>query len=500
MRRAGHVLLGLLAMALLLAAALWMAPGEPARAPASQDEEQDSGGVLLPEQAAYDVTFYDLALDVDPEAERIAGTLTAHAAVEQPLRQFVLDLDDRLEVEHAAVGQNGRFVPAAFERRPDQVWIELPRTYAAGDSVRVRVRYGGAPRVAPNPPWEGGFTWARTDSGHPWIATSCQTVGADIWWPVKDHPSDEPDSMALRFTVPRPLVAASNGRLRRVEEGEDARTYHWFVSTPINTYAVALHAAPYDTVRAGYTSTAGRPLPLTFWVLPADTARARRALPGFIEQVRFLEETLGPYPFRADKLGIAHVPFLGMEHQTLIAYGHDFTAGGLGYDLGFDALFLHELAHEWFGNLVTASDWKDFWLHEGFATYVEALYAEHVRGAQGYRTVMEHIRQNAREGAIAYREPRTAKQMYDRNVYFKGALVLHVLRRAVGEDAFFELLRRTAYPDAAHRQATGGAQARSLTTGGFIRLAEEVAGRELTPFFERYVYGAALPALSFAGE
>jgi len=461
---------------------------------------QDSGGPLLPEQAAVDVTFYDLDVSIDPATRRIRGTLAARAAVRDPLEQFVLNLDRRLSVERVRVGAAGAQADASFERRAEgnQLWIALPSRAVPGDTVQVAVTYAGAPREAPNPPWDGGFTWSQTPQGAPWIATSGQTEGADLWWPVKDHPSDEPDSMAIAVTVPDTLVAASNGVLQRTTARTDTtRTFHWRVSTPINTYGVALNIAPYARLDTTYASTSGADLPVSFYALPSDSAHARRALPHFLSHVRFLEETLGPYPFRADKYGIAQTPFLGMEHQTIIAYGNDFNlSGGLGYDAGFDALHFHELAHEWFGNCLTVRDWKDFWLHEGFATYLEALYAEELRGADGLRRVTEHFRrQIAARAPIARRTPTSAEAIYGRDVYYRGALTLHTLRHMIGDDAFRTLLRRFVYPTDAAASATGGRQCRHVTTDGFVDLAEEVAGRPLDAFVDTYLYRADLPRL-----
>ena len=457
---------------------------------------QDSGGELLPEQAAYDVFHYDLAVRVAPAHQRIDGRLTVRAAVEDSLEHLVLNLDRRLSVRRAwEDGRRAARRSVTRKNNENELWIALGSPHAPGDTITMTVPYGGAPRVAPNAPWDGGLTWAQTPAGAPWIATSGQTEGADLWWPVKDHPSDEPDSMDIAITVPDALVAASNGRLRSVDRASDStETYRWHVSTPINTYNVTLNTAPYARLDTTYASTSGTSVPVAAYVLPADSARAARALPGFLDQVRFLEETLGPYPPRADKYGIAQTPFLGMEHQSLIAYGHDFASGGLGYDAPFDALHFHELAHEWYGNFVTAQDWKDFWLHEGTATYLEALYAEHVEGDPGYHELTTYFRAQVAGGtAIARTGPTTAESIYHRDVYFRGAMLLHTLRYLVGEEAVRTLLRRFVYPEG--RTAGSGAAFRPVTTSDFIKMAEAIAGRSLRAFFEVYLYRAPLPKL-----
>ncbi|BBM72085.1 M1 family metallopeptidase [Rhodothermus marinus] len=467
-----------------------------------------SGGPLLPEQAAYDVTFYELALRVEPDARRIDGTLTVQARVVHPLIWFVLDLDTVLTVRRIEEQVAGRWVPRTFEHRPDgRIWTHLAHTRQPGRQVVLRVHYGGVPREAPYPPWIGGFTWARTVDGRPWIATSNQGEGADLWWPCKDHPSDEPDSMALHITVPEPLVVASNGRLRRVERHADGtRTYHWFVSTPINNYGVALNIAPYRTVDTTYVSVAGDTIPVTFWVLPERAADARRMLPEFLDHLAFYERRLGPYPFRADKYGIAHTPFLGMEHQTIIAYGSDFSDRPYGYDW----LHHHELGHEWWGNLVTAYDWKDFWLHEGFCTYMQALYAEERFGPEAYRAELMRYRSAIRNRRpIAPRTSKTTTEMYfadpatgqtDNDIYYKGAWVLHTLRYLIGDAAFFRALRRMAYPDPALERVVDGRQCRFATTDDFATLVEEITGQELDWFFEVYVRRAELPRLVVTRE
>jgi aminopeptidase N len=462
----------------------------------AQSELYASGGELSQEQASYDVSFYDLDVRVQPADSSIAGYVTTTARIVQPMRWFVLDLDPRLDVEEASEDD----VALPFERRGDELWIDLQRTRQPGTSVTVRVEYGGIPRVAPNPPWDGGLTWARTAGGDPWIATSCQVTGADVWWPVKDHPSDEPDSMAIRFTVPEPLTAASNGRLRDVEEhGDGWRTFHWFVSTPINVYNVALNAAPYEAIEETHTGPGGESYPVVFYVLPEDIERGRAFMDEIHDQLTFFEERFGPYPFRADKYGVVQTPHLGMEHQTIIAYGANFNNAAMtGRDWGFDALHHHELAHEWFGNLVTNVDWSDMWLHEGFGTYTQALYMEELDGSDGYHAYMNSI-----EGGIQNRVPvapdgpLSSAEIYGGDIYNKGAWVLHMLRYLIDDDPTFDLLlRRMAYPDPALEEVTDGSHTRFAVTEDFVTLAEETTGRELSWFFDVYLRAADVPRLA----
>ncbi len=466
-----------------------------------QSYAYDSGGQLSAEQAAYDVTYYSLELQIRPDERSIYGSLSVWAEVVSPMDRFVLDLDPRLHVTGVTNAQQRLSRTSYdFEQRKGQVWVQLERTMRAGDQIALRVDYGGQPRVAPNPPWEGGFTWTQTPEGDPWIATTCQQEGPDIWWPSKDHPSDKPDSMALSITVPQPLVVASNGRLRETMTNEGGtRTYRWFVSTPINSYNVALNIAPYHAVEDVYTSITGDTIPVTFWVLPRNVGKAQQFMQEIKDHLRFFEDVAGPYPFRDDKYGVVETPHLGMEHQTIIAYGASFDNGAMtsGVDWGFDALHHHELAHEWWGNLVTNADWSQMWLHEGFGSYMQPLYLERIRGPSAARAYMTSIRRSiSNKMAVAPREPMTAKQIYGGDIYYKGAWILHTLRFLIGERAFLTLLRRWAYPDPAMEEIKDGRQVRFATTDDFLETAEEISGNELDWFFEVYLRQPHLPRIS----
>ena len=460
-----------------------------------------SGGALHPLQAAYDVVHYGLDLSVLPDRRAIDGSVEITVDILEPIDQLLLDLDDRLDVRH--IHHDGK--ASSFEHNDGRLSITPSQSLDEGTSHTFRVTYGGEPRVAPNPPWIGGFTWAETDDGQPWIATSVQMDGADLWLPVKDHPSDKPDSVTIRITVPKPLVVASNGILRNQTASADSTTYEWFTAQPISNYNIALNIAPYETVETTYQTIDGLDLPVTFWVLPERLEDGRRMLPHFVDQLRWFEETIGPYPFRAEKYGVAHTPHLGMEHQTIIAYGSTFSMNRWG----FDWLHQHELAHEWWSNLVTAADWKDFWLHEGFGTYMQALYAEHLQGGNAYREEMQTYRRAISNlKPIAPVEPRTTAEMYfaeddtqsDNDIYYKGSWVLHTLRFLLGDDDFSEMMRRFAYPTEAHHAATDGSQARFVDTNELIGLVNDIAGADLSWFFDVYVRRAELPVLDVRRE
>ncbi|MBN1300475.1 MAG: M1 family metallopeptidase [Melioribacteraceae bacterium] len=463
----------------------------------------DTGGILMPEQAAYDVTYYDLSLFVNPSDSSIDGSVLIEANVLSPIEEFVIDLDTLLTIHNIVeMDEKSRNSNIGFTRKIGKVRIMLSSLYDKGSTLRVKIFYGGRPLIAKHPPWLGGFQWAKTRDGSPWIATSCQGEGSDIWYPSKDHVSDEPDSMGIHIRVPDPLFCASNGRLLSEEKHNDSTTtYHWFVSTPINNYNVALNIAPYKLIEDTYTSVSGDTFPVQFYVLPEHLEKGVEFFPEIIEHLEFYEKHLGPYPFRADKYGVVQTPHLGMEHQTIIAYGASFNNAAMtGKDWGFDALHHHELSHEWWGNLVTNSDWRDMWLHEGFGTYMQALYLEETQGIEKYHDYIKANRNFSNTLPVAPRDSKTEKEITDAPVYQKGAWFLHMLRYFVGEKTFRKILRSMAYPDPELEKISDGSQTRFATTDDFLAIAEKISGKELEWLFEIYLRQTKLPELYLEPE
>ena len=468
-----------------------------------QQPDLDSGTPEPPEQSCYDVLHYDLALKVDPDKHTIAGTLGMRARVLAESSSILLDVDERLAVSGVTRGTDA----LPFTREGGRIRVKgLAALARVGETFEIVVAYSGVPLEATNPPWNGGFTWRKTKSGQPWIATTCQGEGADIWWPCKDQPDDEPDSMDTYFSVPEPLVCASNGRLVDVKSQEPGwRTFHWHVSTPINSYSVVFDAAPYEKIEGEMKSSGGGTIPLVYYVLPENLEKGKQLFEEIKLDIAFFESICGPYPFRADKYGVVETPHLGMEQQTITGYGNEYRGNPWGAQQGFDFLLHHEMSHEWWGLLVTAKNWNDFWIHEGIGTYTQALYAEKLKGPAAYKQVMSEQRRGiANTGALAPREPHSSGEMYTTrkwkdspagDIYNKGSWVMHTLRWVLGDETFFKVLRRFAYPDPSLETRTDGSACRFATTDELLAIAEKESGRKLGWFWELYLRQPKLPKL-----
>ncbi len=462
----------------------------------------DTGGVVSYEQAAYDVKKYDISIAVNPTEKSISGATIVTANIVQPINVFVLDLDTPLNVSDVSAIDAKSETKLKFERKGGKIFAYFPMTKQSGETVSVKVVYFGVPRVAPRPPWVGGFMWEKTADGSPWIATAVQNDGADLVFPCKDVPSDKAEIVAVHITVPDPLYAATAGKLQKIVKNSDkTSTYNWLMSTPISNYEIALNIAPYKIIEDKAKSVSGKMIPIIFYVVPEDYEKGAGLIAKTKEYLAFFEQYLGPYPFRAEKLGIAETPHLGMEHSTIIAYGNKFR-----YDKdGFDSLLFHEFGHEWWANLVTATDWRDFWIHEGFQSFMDTLYIEKTKGQSAYFEAMKKRAKATRnKQPVAPREAKIAYQVYmaepeytkgDGDIYGKGAVILHTLRYLIGDDAFFQALRRMAYPTKKMEQLTDGKQTRLVNTDDFKTIAEEESNMRLDWFFEIYLRQPFLPKL-----
>jgi len=443
----------------------------------------DSGGPLRPLMAAYDVRHYDLDLAVDPDERRIRGTNRVTVEVVAALDRFEVHLDDRLDV--GSVEVDG--VLAEFDHDDGLILVDLVKPWVAGDRHVVAIGYGGQPKTAIKPPWIDGFVWSETPSGEHWVGVTGESDGGDNWWPCKDHPSDEPDEgMEIALTVPEGLVGLTNGRpMGELVNGDGTITSRWRVGFPINNYCVTVNIGPYEPVEIAYHGVDGNlDESLVFWALPEAVEDARRMWQQMPEILAVLGNRFGEYPFFADKLWAVHAPYLGMEHQTIVAYG----AGFRDNEFGFDELLLHEVAHEWWGNKITAPDWGDFWIHEGFSSYAEALFVLETKSEESYLEYMQFLRARmTNQVPVVTGADLTATEAYSPDIYGKGAWVLHMLRFLMGDERFDEIIWRFSGGD------NPGA-CRFATTEEFMNLVEDVTTWDLTWFWHRYLFTAALPS------
>ncbi|HKT27122.1 M1 family metallopeptidase [Dyella sp.] len=455
---------------------------------------ENSGGVMPAEQKRVHFDHAELHIAVDPAQQHIDATATLSFTAHEPTDALVLDLDRNLPI--SAIDVDGKpLAPSAWSNPEGRLRIQLPHALSAGEHVSTTVHYGGQPHVAKKAPWDGGFVWSHTKDGQPWVGSAVEGEGCDLFWPCIDQPEGKPDLVDLYVTVPKPLVAPGNGVLIGISDEGDKRTYHWRAKHP-TTYAISINVGPYKELTGEYHSRYGNVIPLQYWYLPGEDEQARKLFAEFPRILAFNEAMIGPYPFGDEKMGVVETPYLGMEHQTINAYGNGYKKDGNG----FDWLLQHEFAHEWFGNQITNADWDDMWLHEAFATYMQPLYSGSINGDMGYYAWMQKMRLSLHDRfPIVSGKSQTEAQVYDDDhgpgldIYDKGALMLHALRGLIGDRDFFESLRVLVYgrPD----PKPGNFAPHYASSQDFIRIVNQVTGRDVSWFFNVYLYQAQLPAL-----
>jgi len=475
-----------LATLLLLTTSPTLAQSRDADTPTHADSVR---GADNPFRAWWDVTFYDLHVRVNPADSSMVGWNGITYRVRRPARTMQFDLQAPLVLDSAV--QDGRRLEARHEG--DAWFLMLPTPPSSGATRTVTAYYHGQPGRG-RPARSSGVVWAEDSLGAPWVATSDELPGASIWWPLKDWLGDEPDSQRIAITVPDPLIEVSNGRLRGTTHNpDDTTTYEWFVTGPINSYGVAVNAGRYGHFADTLQGEAG-PLSLDFWPLAAhlDTAKVQWAQADTM--LACFERWFGPYPWYADGYKLIETPYLGMEHQSGIAYGNKFLPGYLGRDLsgtglglGWDYIVIHESAHEWFGNSISTREPGDLWVHEAFATYAEGLYIECRHGRTAGAAYLIGLRQGIRNtGPIV--GPRGVAGWYNTDMYFKGANVLHTIRQLVDDDAKWHAILRGLTRTFHHRTVTGA------EIEDYIGHA---SGLELRQVFAQYFTTTSVPVLDY---
>ncbi len=422
-------------------------------------------------QEDFDVRHYDLALDIDFTTEAVSGLLTMTSESTVPaLAMVVLDLHNALTVSQ--VDRNG--TPLAYTHANDLLTITLDRSFAPGEPFTVRVAYAGQPAV-------GGFLAFDfgLHSGAQIVASLSEPTYARNWWPCKDVPNDKATA-TLHFTVPDTMVVASNGTLLgQTSSAPGLTTFHWVESYPIATYLVSVTATNYVVFQDEYVVPGHDPMPVVFYSYPERLAQAQEDWSVTVPMIETFAARFGEYPFLDEKYGMAMFQWGGaMEHQTCTSY----SAGLVRGDHTYDWVVAHELAHQWWGDLVTLGDWRDIWLNEGFATFSEAVWVEDQQGFAAYVYYMRSLDVGSFQGPVY--DP---TYLFSSTVYKKGAWVLHMLRHVMGDALFSQLLREWAI-----RYAYGNA-----VTADFQTLAENLHGQSLDWFFAEWVYNPGKPLYAY---
>ena len=448
-------------------------------------------GSITPERAWWDLRFYNLKVKVDPAEKFISGSNEIRYKVLTSNNLLQIDLQPPLRIDR--VEQDGETLVADRQGK-NAYFINLKKEQKPGATESVTVWYSGKPQEARHAPWDGGFSWSKDDAGKPFVATSCQGLGASVWWPCKDHMYDEPDSQAITVTVPQPLMDVSNGRLRRTtDNGDGTRTFEWFVSNPVNNYGINVNVADYAHFSDTFQGEKGA-LSLDYYVLPQNLGKAKVQFQQVKGMLQAFEHWFGPYPFYEDGYKLVEVPYLGMEHQSSVTYGNMYRNGYLGMDLSktgwglkWDFIIVHESGHEWFANNITYRDIADMWVHESFTNHSEGLYTEYHFGKEagaayirGCRSLIEN-----RQPIVGYYGVNSEGSI---DMYYKGGNMLHTIRQIVDDDEKWRSILRGLNRDFYH-QTVDGSQIEA-----YISLK---SGKNLQKVFDQYLRHTTIPILEY---
>jgi aminopeptidase N len=452
--------------------------------------EDSLRGSITKEREWWDLLFYHLSIKVEPDRKAISGSNLIRYRVDAPYQKIQIDLQEPLRI--TKVLQEG--VEQTFTRDGSVWMITLTKTQTPGSIRELTVFYAGVPKEAIRPPWEGGVQWTRDKKGNWFVATSCQGLGASVWWPCKDHMYDEPDSMRISVNVPEGLKNVSNGRLYSEEKLDDGSvTYHWGVKNPINNYGVNFNIGNYVNWHETYLGENGA-LDVSYYVLPENLEVAKKHFIQVPMTLKAFEHWFGPYPFYSDGFKIVEVPYLGMEHQSSVTYGNQYANGYLGRDLSgtgwgmkFDFILIHETGHEWFANNITYRDIADMWIHESFTSYGESLYLEYHFGKKAASEYLigtrATIQNQAKVMGVFGVNRRGSGDMYP-----KGANMLHTLRQIVDDDELWRKLLRGLNKEFYHKTVTGA---------DIVEYLNKSSGKNLSLVFKQYLEDIRIPVLEY---
>ena len=441
-------------------------------------------GSLRLERNCYDVLHYDLHVDFDLENKSIAGYNTISFLMLDTSSHLQIDLFDNMEIQ--SIIHNKQHLD--FYRLENAVFVDASN-FSIGKQYDIKVNYQGRPIIARMAPWDGGFVWSEQNNKH-WVAVACEGLGASVWWPNKDHLSDEPDSMDMHYSVAKPYEAIANGQLMSIQEEHDKRTFHWHVSKPINNYNVTFNITEYDHFSDWYITTDLDSLRMDYYVLPENLEKAKVHFEQAKPVLEAFEHYFGTYPFIEDGYKLIETPYLGMEHQSAIAYGNRYMRGYLGGmippEMDYDYIILHETGHEYFGNAVSCKDHAEMWIHESFTTYMESLFVEHQLGREAAERYLSFQRRHANKSPIIGPIGVNYSSWGGSDHYFKGAWILHTLRHHINDDILWFSYLKALYQEFKFK---------NISSQDIFEFSNQYFNKDLQSFFDQYLKYASIPKL-----
>lgn len=446
-------------------------------------------GSLRPERTNYDVKSYHLKLKVEPDRKFISGSNTIGFEVLNEMPVMQLDLFDNMEIDSIIYKDHS----LDYRREYNAVFITFPKAIEKGIKDSLQFYYHGHPQVAENAPWDGGFVWTEDKEGNPWVGVAVQGTGASLWYPNKDHQSDEPEKAQMDITVPNGLMDVSNGRfMGKTDLGNGFTQWRWKVVNPINNYDIMINIGNYAHFSDHY-----KDLDLDYYVLPYNLEKAKEQFEQVKDMMACFYEKMGPYPFPEDGYKLVEAPYLGMEHQSAVAYGNHYQQGYLGRDLSgtgiglkWDFIIIHESGHEWYGNSITAKDIADMWIHEGFTSYTESIFIECQWGKEEALDYLQGLRNNiANDIPIIGHYGVNSEGSGD--MYYKGSNLLNTIRSIYNDD---ELWWNTL------RDYTKNFRHQTLTTEQVENFFDKPIKTDLKPVFDQYLRHTSIPVLQLKEE
>ena len=453
---------------------------------------QDSlRGSITPERAWWDLNYYHLDIAVNPKTKSIKGKNTIRYTILEPNQTLQIDLQAPMKLTKAV--QDGEELIVLKDGNAHFINLKKPQIKINAQE-EIEIYYEGKPRVAVRAPWDGGISWKKDNNGNDFIASSCQGLGASVWWPNKDHMYDEVDSMKISVNVPKHLMNISNGRLQSTEEQNNGTTtYNWVVTNPINNYGVNINIGDYVHFSEVYEGEKG-PLDMEYYVLRDNLEKAKKQFKDAPKMMKAFEYWFGPYPFYEDSFKLVEVPYLGMEHQSSVTYGNQYKQGYLGRDLSrtgwglkFDFIIIHESGHEWFANNITYKDAADMWIHEGFTAYSENLFLDYHYGSEASADYVIGTRANIQNDKPIIGTYNVNSEGSS-DMYYKGANMLHTLRQLVNDDEKWRQLLRGLNKTFYHQ---------TVTTQEIENYISEFLELNLTAFFNQYLRDIRIPNFEY---